>query len=203
MYKKIICILTVIIVLVSIFMFSYNWTSKTYLGKKLNPVGNVSKIDADENIDKQTSSIISEETLLPNNKIVYIVKDIINNDILWQFEEKSEVLVGKNRSELEAKYGVWGYLVDFANSEVTLEKDSTKYTPNKYVIGSNKEGYTVLYYIDKSGNLIIENKDRDIVYKKIQDMINSGAYSVLVSNVIKGTEFNSRDEAETCLGEIN
>jgi hypothetical protein len=202
MYKKIICILTVILVLVSIFMLRYNWTSKTYLGKKINSIGNMSKTNANENIDKQTSSKVSEDTLLPNNKIIYIVKDTKSKDILWQFEEKSEALVGKNRTQLEAKYGEWGYSVDFTNSEVTLEKDSTKYTPNKYVIGSNKEGFTVLYKTDISGNLIIEDKDRDIAYKKVQDMINSGAYSVLVSYVISGKEFNTRDEAESCLGEI-
>jgi hypothetical protein len=139
---------------------------------------------------------------LPNNKIIYIVKNTKNNDILWQFEEKSEALVGKNKTQLESKYGVWGYLVHFTSSEVTLEKDSTKYTPNKYIIGSNKEGYTVLYKIDKDGNLIIEDKDRDIAYKKVQDMINNGGYTDLVSYVIRGTEFNSRDEAESSLGEI-
>ena len=51
--------------------------------------------------------------------------------------------------------------------------------------------------------LNIEDKDRDIVYKNIQDMVNSGAYSDLVSSVISGKEFDSRDDAESCLGEIN
>ena len=203
MYKKIIFILTVIIVLASIFMFSYNWTTKTYLGKKLNPTGNVGKINIDKDIDKQTNGGISEDTLLPNNKIIYIVKDHKNNEILWQFQEKSETLVGKNKSEFEAKYGVWGYLVEFTSSVVTLEKDSIKYTPNKYIIGSNTEGYTVLYKVENDGTLNIENEDRDIVYKKVQDMVNSGGYSDLVSCVISGKEFNTRDEAESRLGEIN
>ena len=203
MYKKTILFFTVIVVLTSIFILSYHWTSKTYLGKKLNPIGNISNVNANDNIAKQTNSNIPEDTLLPNNKIVYIVKNSKNNEILWKFEEKSEALVGKNKTQMEAKYGVWGYSVNFTSSEVILEKDTAKYTPNKYVIGSNKEGYTMLYKIDTNGNLNIEDKDRDIVYKNIQDMVNSGAYSDLVSSVISGKEFDSRDDAESCLGEIN
>ena len=203
MYKKFIIFLTVLVVLTSIFIFSYHWTSKTYLGKKLNNIENASNVNANDNMAKQTNGNISEDTLLPNNKVVYIVKNSKNNEILWKFEEKSEALVGKNKTQLEAKYCVWGYSVTFTSSEVTLEKGSAKYTPNKYVIGSNKEGYTVLYKIDINGNLNIEDKDRDIVYKNIQDMVNSGAYSDLVSSVISGKEFDSRDDAESCLGEIN
>ena len=203
MYKKIIYGFIAILVLTSIFVFSYNFTSKIYLSKKSNPIGNLGKISANEDIAKQANSIISEDTLLPDNKVVYIVKNHKSNNILWQFEEKSDALVGKTKTQLQAKFGVWGYSVNFTSSQVTLEKDSIKYKPNKYVIGSDKDGYTVLYKVDMNGNLNIENKDRDIVYKKIQDMIDSGAYIDIVSSVISGTEFDSRDDAESCLGEIN
>ena len=192
MSRKNICNITIILILGFIFMFSLNWALE-----------NSNKTNGNGGMDKETNSIISDDTLLPNNKIIYIVKDPKSNNILWQFEEKSEALVGKNRTELDAKFGAWGYLVNFTNSKVTLEKESNKYIPNKYVIGSDKDGWTVLYKIDKNGNLNIENKDRDIVPIKIQDMINSGRYSVFVSSVMSGKEYNTRDEAESCLGGIN
>lgn len=160
-------ILGLIIIVGVVFGISYRWGIEKYTSVKNKNERQKS------NLEKYT--IISDvDRVLPSNTKIILklkLKDSTKEITL------KELSLGDLQSEISGKitfksvedyFDKMGYkLLSNKDDEIVFVKN-TMYKPEKYYIGSTKDGFIAIYKCDSEGNLIIEDPVKDISSKKVE-----------------------------------
>lgn len=140
------------------------------------------------------------EVLSKEAKILYKIKYKKSGDMLTVRESKAidnVELVGKSKDEIEKIYKDEGYKVEeLKNSVLTLVKEEDKYMPNKYVVGIKGQNIAI-YRTDESGNMYIEDEQKDVTDIKIDKLKEQDVHMLTTGD--KYFQCDTREEAEARL----
>jgi hypothetical protein len=125
--------------------------------------------------DRYTSLSKNDETVSKNAKVIlklrvksvnkeYLVRTMKAGELLNSSSEKLKVSDLENFL-ISDKYN----LESSSNDEVTFIKES-KFEPDKFYLGPNKDGLLAIFKCDIEGNLFIEDEANDVSEKKVSSL---------------------------------
>ncbi|EJO5346478.1 hypothetical protein NRP93_000528 [Clostridium botulinum] len=192
----------VIITIVSLFVLFVSIYYIASIKIKNNEVDSSKRQVKQEDVKEDSLAVGStgNEVLDKNSKIIFKIKYKKSGDTITVRETKvsdNVELVGKGREEVEKIYSKEGYKVEeFKDHIMSLVKEEDKYMPNKYIVGIKGENIAI-YRTDESGNMYIEDENKDITDIKI-DRLKEQDIHMLTSGD-KYFQCDTREEAQARL----
>ncbi|APH20464.1 hypothetical protein JQ038_19635 [Clostridium botulinum] len=192
----------VIIIIVSLFVLFVSVYYITSIKLRNNEVDSSKRQVKQEDIKEDSLAVGStgNEVLDKDSKIIFKIKYKKSGDTVTVRETKvldNVELVGKGKEEIEKIYSKEGYKVEeFKDHILSLVKEEDKYMPNKYVVGIKGDNIAI-YRTDKSGNMYIEDENKDITDIKTNKLKEQDIHMLTTGD--KYFQCDTREEAEARL----
>ncbi|WP_315117592.1 hypothetical protein [uncultured Clostridium sp.] len=181
-----------LIVMVSIIVFSLSYYIAIQMFREKNKDVDDNRIQVNNQIQEGYTQNKDNESISSNSSVVFKIRYKKSGDTLISRVDKVSNLDVKTKGELEEKFKDEYKLTDIAENKIVMVKEVDKYSPNKYVLGI-KGDYLAIFRTDSNGEMYIENEEKDITDKKIDNLKEQDI--VLLT---KGSEYfqcNTREEA--------